>query len=233
MTETAARPEPGLPVTAGGLTVRGPYGVIFDGVELTVDAGELLVVHGPARSGRTTLLLALTGRHRLTAGVVDVGPYRLPQDAAGVRRVVAVAQAEPAAGLEGHLRVAEAIEEARIVGRVRPPELDAALEFLALDPPRRALVDDLDPADRTLLAVALAWAQRPPVLVVDDADAGCPPPQRARVWDALVRLAGEGCTVLAGAHEVPPGVAARSLPLPHRSADRPRPAEPAQEEAQP
>jgi ABC-2 type transport system ATP-binding protein len=233
MTASAARPESGLPVSADGLTVRGPYGVIFDGVRFTVDAGALLVVHGPARCGRTTLLLALAGRHRLTAGIVDVGPHRLPQDAVAVRRAVAVAQAEPAVGLEGHLRVAEAIGEARIAGRVRPSELEDALAFFELDPPRRDVVDDLDPATRTLLAVALTWALRPPVLVVDDADRGCPPDERRRVWDGLARLTAAGCTVLAGAVDVPPDPPAQSLRLPHRTADQPRPAEPAQEEAQP
>src|SRR4051812_40012359 len=178
MTAMEPAPESGLAVIAAGLTVRGPYGVIFDGVEFAVDAGELLIVHGPARSGRTTLLLAVAGRHRIAAGVVDVGPYRLPQEAAAARRVVAVAQAEPAVGLEGRLRVAEVIEETRIVGRLGPDKINAALEFFELDPPRADLVDDLDPAIRTLLAVALAWAQRLPVLVVDDADGGCPPAQR-------------------------------------------------------
>src|SRR4051794_22221715 len=140
MTAMEASPAPSLAVSAAGLTVRGPYGVIFDGVEFAVAAGELLVVHGPARSGRTTLLLAVAGRHRIAAGVVDVGAYRLPQQAAAVRQVVTVAQAEPAVGLEGRLRVAEVINETRVVGRVGSEEIDAALGFFELDPPRPAFV---------------------------------------------------------------------------------------------
>src|SRR4051812_18734301 len=113
MTASVAPTPPGLPVRAASLTVAG----VFDGVDLAVDAGELLVVHGPARSGRTTLLLALAGRHRITAGVAEVGGHRLPGAEAAVRRAVVVAQAEPAVGFEGRLRVREVLEEARLVGR--------------------------------------------------------------------------------------------------------------------
>jgi ABC-2 type transport system ATP-binding protein len=46
---------------------------VFEGVDLSVPAGGLMVAHGPAGSGRTTLLLALAGRLRPSAGTVRVG----------------------------------------------------------------------------------------------------------------------------------------------------------------
>jgi ABC-type multidrug transport system ATPase subunit len=180
-------------------------------------------VHGPSRSGRTTLLLALAGRHRITAGVVEVGEHRLPGAEAVVRRSVVVAQAEPAVGFEGRLRVREVIEEARLVNRLRPPEIEEALAFFEVDAPPAVLVDDLDPANRTLLAVALGWAQRPAVLVVDDADRGCPPLLRRTVWDGLLRAHATGCTLLVGARERPhPVVPARSLRMPRLTDERHR-----------
>ncbi|TVT23945.1 ABC transporter ATP-binding protein, partial [Amycolatopsis rhizosphaerae] len=57
----------GAAVTARGLGVRGPRGPVFENVDLEVPAGGFLVVHGPGGSGRTSLLLALSGRLRLTA----------------------------------------------------------------------------------------------------------------------------------------------------------------------
>jgi len=219
MTASVAPAPPGLPVRAASLTVAG----VFDGVDLALEAGELLVVHGPARSGRTTLLLTLAGRHRITAGVIEVGGHRLPGAEAAVRRAVVVAQAEPAVGFEGRLRVREVLEEARLVNRLRRAEIDDALAFFELDAPPSLLVDDLEPATRTLLAVALAWAQRPAVLVVDDADRGCPPLQRRAVWDALLRVHAEGCTLLVGAQDRPhPVVPARSVLMPRLTDERHR-----------
>ena len=219
MTASVVPAPPGLPVRAASLTVAG----VFDGVDLALAAGELLVVHGAARSGRTTLLLTLAGRHRITAGVLEVGGHRLPGAEPTVRRAVVVAQAEPAVGFEGRLTVGEVIEEARLVSRLRRPEIDDALAFFELDPPRALLVDDLEPATRTLLAVALAWAQRPAVLVVDDADRGCPPLQRRAVWDALLRIHAEGCTLLVGAQDRPhPVVPSRSLLMPRLTDERHR-----------
>jgi ABC-2 type transport system ATP-binding protein len=188
-----------------------------------VDAGELLVIHGPARSGRTTLLLTLAGRHRITAGVAEVGGHRLPGDEAAVRRAVVVAQAEPAVGFEGRLRVREVLEEARLVNRLRRPEVEEALAFFELDVPPALLVDELEPATRTLLAVALGWAQRPAVLVVDDADRGCPPLQRRTVWEGLLRANAIGCTLLVGAQERPhPVIPTRSLRMPRLTDERHR-----------
>jgi len=219
MTASVAPSSPGLPVRAASLTVAG----VFDGVDLAVDAGELLVIHGPGRSGRTTLLLTLAGRHRITAGVAEVGGHWLPGDEAAVRRAVVVAQAEPAVGFEGRLRVREVLEEARLVNRLRRPEVEEALAFFELDVPPALLVDELEPATRTLLAVALAWAQRPAVLVVDDADRGCPPLQRRAVWEGLRRAQATGCTLLVGAQDRPhPVVPTRSLLMPRLTDDRHR-----------
>lgn len=85
----------GVDVVARGASVRGPRGPVFEGVDLDVPAGGLLAVHGPAGSGRTSLLLALAGRMRLSGGAVRVGGHVLPAEGRRVRRLVAVARAAP------------------------------------------------------------------------------------------------------------------------------------------
>lgn len=200
----------GVDIVARGLSVRGPRGPVFENVDVEVPAGGLLVVHGPAGSGRTSLLLALAGRMRFVTGAVRVGGYELPARGKLVRRLVALARAEPAAALEGRLRVGELISERTwLARRVSDHRVDAAFALLGIDPPRKALVEDLDPATGCLVAVALALAGRPHALVVDDADGGCTPPGRQSVWHALDRVRATGCTVLAAGTDPPP-----SGPLP-------------------
>ncbi|WP_234443707.1 ATP-binding cassette domain-containing protein [Streptomyces sp. NRRL B-24484] len=207
-------------MTAHGLAVHGPRGPVFEGVDLEVPPGGLLVVHGPGGSGRTSLLLALAGRMRITAGGVQVGRHRLPgrrRDAAAVRAAAAVARAEPAVALEGRLTVAEHIAERTWLhpGTTRA-QVAEALALTGTDPDPAALTEDLPPADRVLLAVALTLAQAPAVLVVDDLTRDCPPTDHDRIRQALRRVAGTGCTVLAADTAPPPSGPhlAPALPLP-------------------
>lgn len=197
----------GAGISARGLSVRGPRGPVFENVDLDVPAGGFLVVHGPDGSGRTSLLLALSGRLRAVAGAIRVGEYLLPGQERRVRRLVAVARAEPATGLEGRLRVRELMAERRwIAPGVTAEGIAAACALAGIDPSPDALVRDLDPATAALLAVALAVAEWPAVVVVDDVERGCTAVQRAQVWQALDRVRAAGMTVLAAATDLPAGL---------------------------
>lgn len=196
-------------MVARGASVRGPRGPVFEGVDLDVPAGGLLAAHGPAGSGRTSLLLALAGRMRLSGGAIRVGGHVLPAEGRRVRRLVAIARAAPAVDLEGRLRVREVMAERCLTSPgVTEGGIRQACETLGLTPRGTDLVEDLGPADGLLLATALALAEQPRALVIDDVDDGLPPEAHGPVWEALHRVQDHGPTVLAGCLRPPP------LPLP-------------------
>jgi len=187
-----------------------------------VAAGGLLVVHGTARSGRTTLLLALSGRMRLVAGTVRIGPYAVPAQTRRAAALVAVARAEPAVALEGRLRVGELMSERCWLSRaVTRQGIRDAAERVGLELDERALAEELTAPDRTRLALALALAGRPAVLVIDDVDLGCTAEQRLEAWHAVGSAQADGCTVLSSSHLEPPPQAGPVglVRLPRLSAD--------------
>ncbi|MFJ9472711.1 ATP-binding cassette domain-containing protein [Streptomyces caniferus] len=195
---------------------------MFEGVDLDVPAGGLLAAHGPAGSGRTSLLLALAGRMRLSGGAVRVGGHVLPAEGRRVRAAVAIARAAPAVALEGRLRVKEVMAERRLTGSgVTERRIREAFETVGIAPRGTGLIEDLDPVEALLLATALALAERPGALVVDDVDDGLPPEAHDRAWQALDRVRDSGPTVLAGCVRMPPLTPGRvALSLPRRSRDR-------------
>ncbi|MFJ9777041.1 ATP-binding cassette domain-containing protein [Kitasatospora sp. NPDC101157] len=222
----------GVDVVARGASVRGPRGAVFENLDVDVDPGGLLVVHGPGGSGRTTVLLALAGRMRLDGGAVRVGGHALPRGGRRVRGLVAVARAEPAVGLDPDLRVRELVAERRWLSRRRGAgaRLDEAFSVLGIDVDPRTLVRDLPPVEALGVALALALATRPAVIVADDVDRGCPAEERARAWQLVGLVLKAGCTVLAGALDPPgPGVGLHPAPglvaLPRRSRLPERPAQ--------
>lgn len=198
------------------LAARGGQGTIFSSVSVRANRGEIVVITGPANSGRTALLLAIAGRFHASAGTVAIEGH---DDAAEIRRLVAVARAGRQIDLDDELRVRDVYRERMALGRPRVvlDSLLTAIAVLQLHAPPQALVADLHPADRLLLATAVVVAEAPYVIAIDDVDAGLLPADRRRVWAALRRLASTDVTIV-GTATTPPGddIAAQVVELPHR-----------------
>jgi ABC-type multidrug transport system ATPase subunit len=224
----AAQGPHGLEVTARGLGLRGPRGWAFRGVTVEAGPGSLIAVEGPSGSGRTCLLLALTGRMRPTEGVATVGGFKLPRHRSALRRVSALANVSGVTDLEPALTVGEHLRERALLqrrfgdslrGLLRPRDerraaarrlVDTALAAAGLDlgslpkGPRTA-VRDLERLEELRLSVALALVGRPRLLAVDDVDLKLSPAERDRVWELLRSLTEAGTTVVAVCSEAPEG----------------------------
>ncbi len=176
---------------AAGLGLRTKGGQVFDGLSLDLAAGSVAALCGPAGSGRSMALLALSGRAATTSGSLVVGgATALP----AIRRLVAVARIGGAVELEPDLTVGDLVRERRLFGaRGEAPPLD-----------QRAVVGDLPALDALLLAVALAAMEEPAVIVVDDVDLGLDDADRAAAWGSLLA---SGLTVVATAAQPPAGAA--------------------------
>ncbi|AIA03084.1 ATP-binding cassette domain-containing protein [Streptomyces noursei] len=216
----------GAAVTAAGFGVKGPRGWAFRDVDITAGPGTLIAVQGPSGSGRTCLLLALTGRMKPAAGTAEVGGLPLPRHMAAVRSRTALAHVPGVAELDPALTVGEHLRErALLQGRfgaslgalLRPRRerraqaralVDDALTAAGLDVatlPKgdRTAVRDLERLEALRLSVALALIGGPGLLAVDDTDLKLSDRERTAAWALLRVLAAAGTTVLAVCSEPP------------------------------
>lgn len=192
------RDEPAEPsVLADGLGLRGGRGWVFRGVDLALAPGSLTALVGPGGTGRSMLLLAVTGRARTTEGTLTVAGHTRRSE---IRRVTAVARVTGAVGLEPELRVHHHLREAELSSR-RRLEWTWATGLVGFGAERDALVGELPADEAALLSVAVAVAGRPALVVVDDVDTGLTAGQERRVWAALADVAAAGITVLASAFD--------------------------------
>ena len=197
-------------------------------VPVDAEPGALIAVEGPSGSGRTCLLLALTGRMKVSEGSAAVGDVRLPKQMAAVRGISALAHVPGVTDLDPALTVAEHLRErallqrrfgASLRGLLRPRgeraaeagrRVEAALEAAGLDlealpkGPRTA-VRDLERLEALRLSVALALVGGPRLLGIDDTDLKLSDGERAEVWALLKSLADAGTTVVAVCSEAPEG----------------------------
>ncbi|MFE4452568.1 ATP-binding cassette domain-containing protein [Streptomyces sp. NPDC056796] len=216
----------GAALSAEDFGLKGPRGWAFRGVGFTAAPGSLVAVQGPSGSGRTCLLLALTGRMRSTQGRAEVGGERLPGRLTAVRRFSALGPVPGVNELDPSLTVAEHLRERALLRRrfdgsprsllrsraeraaTARAVIDTALEGAGLDlaalpKAGRTSVRDLERLEALRLSVSLALMGRPRLLAVDDADLKLSPAERAPAWELLRAIAAGGTTVLAVCDEAP------------------------------
>ncbi|MFI8179713.1 ATP-binding cassette domain-containing protein [Actinacidiphila glaucinigra] len=209
-------------ITAEGYGLEGPRGRVFGDVAFTAPAGSLIAVEGPSGSGRTCLLLSLTGRMRATEGRAEVAGFRLPKQLAAVRRVAALGPVAGVSELDPGLTVGEHLRERVLLQRrfggslrelLRPggtggARVDEALSAAGLDlstlpKAERTAARDLERLEALRLGTALALLARPEVLAVDDTDHKLAPAEREWAWAMLRGIAANGTTVLAVCTDAP------------------------------
>ncbi|MCX5125267.1 ATP-binding cassette domain-containing protein [Streptomyces sp. NBC_00347] len=216
----------GAAVKAEDFGVKGPRGWVFRGIGIDAAPGSLIAVEGPSGSGRTCMLLALTGRMKPTEGHAEIGRHRLPKNMAAVRRIAALGPVSGVNDLDQALTVAEQLREGALLQRrydgpvralLRPrgerrastaARIDAALAAAGLDVatlPKgpRTSVRDLERLESVRMSVAIALLGAPRLLALDDLDLKLSDAERAEAWDLLRSLAARGTTVLAVCSEAP------------------------------
>jgi branched-chain amino acid transport system ATP-binding protein len=189
-------PEPLLQVEA----LRAGYGKVsvLHGVDLQINAGEILALLGPNGAGKTTLLRAISGLLPWTGGVRFGGASLA---GAGPRGAVRAGLAHV---IEGHrvftgLSVTDNLLLAGydVPKAERAARIDEALAaFPEIAAKRHERGGALSGGQQQMLAVAQGLVQRPRLLMLDEPSAGLSPVLVDRVLGVLAELRRGGTAVL-------------------------------------
>jgi phosphonate transport system ATP-binding protein len=202
---------------AGLRAVLPPVTVALDGVDLTIQSGEFVVILGPSGAGKTTFLRCLNRLVEPTAGTVRVvgEPVTGASPAAlrAVRRQVGMIFQQ--FNLVRRLSVLDNVLTGRL-GYVTPlaslvgrfPERDRTLAReclaqvgLAQLADRRA--DTLSGGEQQRVAIARALAQSPAVILADEPTASLDPALTDSIMGALRRINLErGLTLVVSQHQL-------------------------------
>jgi heme ABC exporter ATP-binding subunit CcmA len=182
------------------------------GVDLDVLDGEVVLLSGGNGAGKTTLLRLVAGLVPLHAGTGEVLGSDLATDRRSHRRLV---------GLVGHdtgcyddLTVRENVRfSARAAGVDVPSE--RVLDQFGLGPLTEVLHRKLSAGQRRRLALAVALARNPRLLLLDEPHAGLDAEGRAALDRVLSSAAESGRAVVLASHELERvrGLASREVVL--------------------
>src|ERR1044072_8177442 len=169
-----------------------------DGIDLTVEPGELYGFLGPNGAGKSTTVLMLTTLLPPTSGTARVAGHDIVREGPEVRRAIGAALQEAAldpllTGRE-HMRLQTSLQG--LPKHERRPRGDALLERVGLMDAADRKVRGYSGGMKRRLDLALALGHHPRILFLDEPTTGLDPQSRADMWQEVARLAHEdGVTV--------------------------------------
>lgn len=200
---TAANPQP-LPAEDGHAllqldNVARRFGrvVALDGITLALHPGELVALLGPNGAGKSTAISIAVGGRSPDSGYASL--FGLDPRRASARVAVGVAPQETSFPPTARVR--------ELVGLVRshfpaPAPADELLEEFGLARVANRLAGGLSGGERRRLALALAFAGRPKLLVLDEPSGGLDVEARRAAWASIRAFRDDGGAVLLTTHHL-------------------------------
>ena len=183
---------------ARGLTKRFGTTQALDGLDLTVNPGEVTAVLGPNGAGKTTFIRMVATLLRPDAGELSVAGIDALRHPAQVRQAISLAG--QAAAVEGAMSGRENLElMGRLFGHDRRQarlSADVVIERLGLTEHADRLVRTYSGGMRRKVDLGASLVGAPQLLLLDEPTAGLDPRSRYDLWDTIRDLVAEGTSVL-------------------------------------
>ena len=186
-----------------------------DGVAFAVEAGEAVALIGPNGAGKTTCFNLLGGQLRPDAGrvllagenIAGLAPHAIWRR--GLARTFQVAATFRSMSARENVQVALLSRQKRTLGLWRPsrscfgPEAEALLAQVGLAERADQPVSALPYADLKRLELAMALANAPRLLLLDEPTAGIAAPERRALMDLISAIVErQGIGVLFTEHDM-------------------------------
>ena len=184
-------------ISVRGLTKH--YGSLraVDGIDLTVEEGEVFALLGPNGAGKSTTVEIMEGHRHRTGGEVEVLGFDPATGGRAFRERIGIVLQQTA--LERELKVEEAIQTyAAMYPRSR--EVDEVIEIVGLTGKRSSRIKTLSGGQQRRLELALGIVGDPDLIFLDEPTTGFDPSARRQAWGLIDNLRSLGKTILLTTH---------------------------------
>lgn len=181
----------------------------LQGLDLTVEAGELTALIGNSGSGKSTFLNMIGGLDRPSAGTLVVGGKNLftmteKELVAYKRDTVGFVWQNNARNLLPYLTVLENIMLPMHLtdGKKKRERALALLETVGLSAKKNSRLNMLSGGEQQRVAIAIALANSPKLLLADEPTGSVDPKTASYIFDVFSELNRQGQTILIVTHDV-------------------------------
>lgn len=179
--------------------------IAVDGVNLNVQAGEVLALLGPNGSGKTTTVRMLSSILQPTHGMASVAGFDVVKQPDGVRASVGVLTEHH--GLYGRMPADEYLDFfGQLYGldlQTRRKRADQMLDEFGLGEFKNRRVGKFSRGMQQKLALARTLLHQPPVLLLDEPTSAMDPESARLVRDAIQDLRSSDRTIVLCTHNLP------------------------------
>ncbi len=172
--------------------------VAVDGISLEVQRGEIFGLLGPNGAGKTTTLECMEGIRRPDGGSIDILGVDPSRNARKLYSLIGVQL--QTSGLPASMRVSEAMAFFCAYHGVTPRH--DLLERLGLGDKHHSQYRELSTGQQRRLALALAVAHRPALLLLDEPTAGLDVESRTELHEMMQELKEGGTTIILATHDM-------------------------------
>lgn len=172
----------------------GPVAALTD-VDLAIPAGGTVGLLGPNGSGKTTMLSLISGLREPTSGAVELFG-RNPRDPESRVRLGVTPQHSGIVKTMTALQLVEFITS-HFVDHEEPMSLLATFD---IDHLAKKRVGGLSGGQQRLLSMALSFAGRPRLVLLDEPSTGLDVMARNHLWEAIRQRSQSGITILLTSH---------------------------------
>ena len=187
---------------------------VLKGLDLDVEAGEVLVVIGRSGSGKSTFLRCLNFLEEPTAGTIEIDGVVIPAGEPSREHRTHIQQIRAKTGmvfqhfnLFPHMTALENVIEGPLTVKRMPREKaieigERLLGWVGLMDKRDEYPARLSGGQQQRVAIARALAMEPKIMLFDEPTSALDPELIGEVLDVMRRLAREGMTMIVVTHEM-------------------------------
>ena len=204
-------PIPSLVIQGLAFRYRSRPSPAIEGISLTLQRGELLLVAGASGCGKTTLIRCINGlaprsyKGELSGSVLLHGEDVSGKPLSHVSQIVGTVLQDPERQILGthvHAEVAFGLENLGLPRKEIRQRVDAALDHLGISDLRDRETFLLSGGEKQKVALAGVLAMRPSILLLDEPLASLDPASAQEALALFRRLADEGISIFLVEHRV-------------------------------
>ena len=181
---------------------------VLQGIDFTVETGEVVCVLGPSGSGKSTLLRCLNRLEEPNGGQILIDGEDITDPDADVDQLrTNIGMVFQQFNLFPHLTVLKNLTVAQtgVLGRPKAEAISIAREMLervGLSDKTHEYPAHLSGGQQQRVAIARALSMKPKMMLFDEPTSALDPELVGEVLDVMRTLAGEGMTMMVVTHEI-------------------------------